>query len=105
MKRLTTAILHMAAMWDFQPIFRVGLEAAGTDEICLQGQDSGHTPGNSACGLRSSEYACFGLVWHWSDILRGRRLFPCWNQVAVGEDEYISRQEVRSTNSWTDLRE
>ena len=72
MKRLTKAILHMAAMWDFQPILQIGLEAAGTDEICLQGQDSGHTPGNSACGLRSLEYACFGLVWHWLDILRGR---------------------------------
>ena len=46
MKRLTKAVLRMAAMWGLEPIPHVGAEAAGTEEVCLQGQASGIDDGD-----------------------------------------------------------
>ena len=84
-------------MWGLEPTLQVGAEAAGTEEVCLQGQASGNDNGDFWLWL-----ALFGFCMLWIGLalvgyFAWRKvsidLRHCWNQVG-DEDGYLHPGET-----------
>jgi hypothetical protein len=98
LKRLTKAILRMAAAWGLESGFHLGADALEVNEVCLSGQASANGDGNLWLWLAMFFMLALvvGLAVKGYFMLRQAvtDLSHCWNQVA-DEDTYVATQESR----------
>ena len=102
LKRLTKAVLRMAAVWGLEPLVNVGAEAMELDEqVCTQVQASGND--GTTFWLWLAVIALFMLLVGFATVIyvgwkkmarMATEIERCWDRIA-DEDSYMALQEKR----------